>query len=294
MRSGGRRRTGVITSLFAFVPLVDVVAFRGPFIFSRPSLQAVSLQAGLVSNESGDWINHGLLLSSFTDGLKPNPEAIDFLMRGLVASLGREFQAAAETKVTESALQSPCCGPDLDAIMRMESVDVTLAKLEQGQMSWREVLKAFVESSIDDKPLALRLLYIPTAMYALRQDSNNTPGKQRQRARADGKKRRNEIVELLSSQLGQHVVIQAVSLDLDDGSVKQPEGSDNPSVFPKVRIDCRYWSPSIGSIIDSYVLMCFFLEWQRGVAELEAKYDLRTGRKHILVVSLYRERKLGR
>ena len=34
-------------------------------------------------------------------------------------------------------------------------------------------------------------------MYALRPDSDNTPGKQRQRARADGKKRRTAIINQL-------------------------------------------------------------------------------------------------
>jgi len=51
-------------------------------------------------------------------------------------------------------------------------------------------------------PLELRLVYIPTAMYALRCDSTNTPGKQRQRARADGKKRRNELVSMVEKLMG--------------------------------------------------------------------------------------------
>mmetsp|Transcript_4418 Transcript_4418/g.12247 ORF Transcript_4418/g.12247 Transcript_4418/m.12247 type:complete len:246 (-) Transcript_4418:342-1079(-) len=76
----------------------------------------------------------------------------------------------------------------------------------------------------------IRLAYIPTAMYALRPDSNNTPGKQRQRARADAKKRRNNIVALLQQIInknddddddGEEWDIQAVTIDLDDDSVKQ-------------------------------------------------------------------------
>ena len=43
----------------------------------------------------------------------------------------------------------------------------------------------------------IRILYIPTAMYALQTDSSSTPGKQRQRARADGKKRRDLIIQYI-------------------------------------------------------------------------------------------------
>ena len=45
----------------------------------------------------------------------------------------------------------------------------------------------------------LRILYIPTAMYALQPKSTNTPGKQRQRARADGKQRRDHIIEYIQN-----------------------------------------------------------------------------------------------
>ena len=50
-------------------------------------------------------------------------------------------------------------------------------------------------------PLDIRILYVPTAMYALRPDSKSTPGKQRGRNRADGKKRRTEIIRLLAGEL---------------------------------------------------------------------------------------------
>jgi peptidase E len=85
--------------------------------------------------------------------------------------------------------------------------------------------------------LPLRLLYIPTAMYALRKDSLNTPGKQRQRARADAKSRRDTIVQYLQN-LFVHdphnattnsppitIDVSALTLDLEDGSLKHPFGS---------------------------------------------------------------------
>jgi hypothetical protein len=96
-------------------------------------------------------------------------------------------------------------------------------------------------SSGQQMSLPLRLVYVPTAMYALRKDSASTPGKQRQRARADAKKRRDEICRLVSdlfsanesngdvSRCGENaggdlhpwkVSVAAVTLDWDDGSLK--------------------------------------------------------------------------
>jgi hypothetical protein len=58
-------------------------------------------------------------------------------------------------------------------------------------------------------------------------ESKNTPGKQRQRARADGKKRRDKIVTFLEQNvLAGTVEVSVVTLDLDDGSVKQPQGPE--------------------------------------------------------------------
>jgi hypothetical protein len=183
-------------------------------------------------DDGGLSLNHGLLLSSFSDGLKPNPQAQDFLMRGLVKALLIERQSTAESQVETSVLQSPCCGPNVNALDAMEKADSALKSLQEQPANWREIVESLVVD--EHNPLELRFLYIPTAMYALRADSENTPGKQRQRARADGKTRRNDIVNLLEEKLGKKVSLLAVSLDFDDASVKQPEGSDDPSRFPKV------------------------------------------------------------
>ena len=183
--------------------------------------------------ESSSWLGEALLVSSFSDGIKPNQDVHDVLMCGLVKQLWKERQELAENEVAESVLQSPCCGPDLDSLTNMEAADAAIAGLDKEQQPWEELLDS-LKSDVDSQHVELRFLYIPTAMYALRSDSNNTPGKQRQRARADGKKRRNEIVKLLSEKLGDDVSVLAVTLDLDDASVKQPEGSDDPSRFPTV------------------------------------------------------------
>lgn len=194
-----------------------------------------SLTSGNLNDGGDRWLSHALLISSFSDGLKPNPEAQDFLMRGLVTGLWKERQGNAENEVAESSLQSPCCGPDLSALKKMEDADAALAGLRENQQSWESLLDNLIEDEKSDE-FELRFVYIPTAMYALRSDSNNTPGKQRQRARADGKKRRNEIVQMLSEKLGDEVSVLAVTMDLDDASVKQPEGSDDLSRFPAVCI----------------------------------------------------------
>lgn len=192
------------------------------------------------------WIDHGLLLSSFSDGLVPNCAAMDFLLRGLVKGLWREYLRQVEADVKESVLQSPCCGPDLKVLSNMESADKVLGGLADGRLDWRHMLQCLSDKK--NAPIELRFLYIPTAMYALRKDSTASPGKQRQRARADGKKRRTEIVNLIATELSEHVDVDVnvltVTLDLDDGSVKQPEGSDNPSKFPETGVVAiKDWAP---------------------------------------------------
>jgi hypothetical protein len=172
------------------------------------------------------WANWALLISSFAEGLLPNRQAKRFLRKGLVRSLLVEDQRVAEGAVKNSAEHSPCCGPDLDLVDLLSEVDSALEEQEREAHPNPAVL-------LEGNPHVLRVVYIPTAMYALRPQSTNSPGVQRQRARADGKKRRNQIVELLQGLMGSNVVVQVVTLDLDDGSVKQPEGSADPSVFPK-------------------------------------------------------------
>jgi hypothetical protein len=180
------------------------------------------------SSSSGDseksWANWALLISSFAEGLVPNRQAKNFLRKGLIRALLVEDQMAIEGAVKTSAMHSPCCGPDLDLVDLLSEVDSALE--EYGSHPNPTAL-------LGEKQRVLRFVFIPTAMYALRQESENTPGSQRQRSRADGKKRRNEIVKLLQGLMGDSVRIEAVTLDLDDGSVKQPEGSSDPSVFPK-------------------------------------------------------------
>jgi hypothetical protein len=195
---------------------------------------------------SSSWMAEGLLISSFSDGVVPNQRAQKYLLRGIVRSMLKQEQKLAENSLQESVRASPCNGPNMEAIQRLEGID-----------------KALEELSDTDDPVQIlerlqpaippfRFVYVPTAMHALRPDSNSTPGRQRQRARADGKARRSEIVELLQKLLGDDGCIATVTLDFDDGSIKQPEATSNKNrfgdsvVFPKTGKDVfRDWQPHL-------------------------------------------------
>ena len=105
--------------------------------------------------------------------------------------------------------------------------------------AWTNEALQNIISSTNDHDMNVRVLYIPTAMYALNPQSSNTAGKQRQRARADGKKRRTQLLNLLDELLSlnnsnsSQFNLLATTLDLDDGSLKQPVGSEDALLFPQ-------------------------------------------------------------
>jgi hypothetical protein len=68
------------------------------------------------------------LISSFSDGLKPNQTAKDYLGRQLVRSLLQEQQSVAEQRVKQSLEASPCYCPDVLAIDDMKQIDQELEK----------------------------------------------------------------------------------------------------------------------------------------------------------------------
>lgn len=96
---------------------------------------------------------------------------------------------------------------------------------------------------------ALRFIYIPTARYALKSNSTDTPGKQRRHAEAEAKERRLQIVSTLTSIFSQQedeISIHSVTLDLDDGSINHQDGSKHPNAFPKTGKEAlREWSPHL-------------------------------------------------
>lgn len=205
---------------------------------------AESNQIALKQSASSSWMRHGLLISSFSDGVAPNPQVHDCLRRGLVRTMLLQTVAQAEEQVESSVKFSPCAGPDVTAVDRMLDLDTAIKEVDNhpGPLS-------LLLANNCDTSNSLRVLYIPTAMYALRPDSENTPGKQRQRARADGKKRRDELVRLLQNDvLHDRIPVEIVTLDFDDGSIKQPESTskEGETTYPKDGKEAFHdWDPHL-------------------------------------------------
>mmetsp|Transcript_19682 Transcript_19682/g.47533 ORF Transcript_19682/g.47533 Transcript_19682/m.47533 type:complete len:466 (+) Transcript_19682:101-1498(+) len=209
------------------------------------------------NNNNRRWLDQGLLLSSFTDGLKNNEQTQDWMLNAVVNALWMEEQVITQQQLRSSVVVSPCNGPDPNLLTQLENVDNAVSGRDDSSSSsssWKSSWKMLCEIkqnrilstlSTDESPpeVEIRVVFIPTASYALRSDSTATPGKQRQRARADGKKRRNEMVQLLQqgfenadnnldSNQRPNISVRAVTLDLDDGSIKQPEASSSSSSAP--------------------------------------------------------------
>jgi len=225
------------------------------------STSEATVSATASTTSPSTWVKHGIFISSFTDGILTSPDAQSFLKYSVACSLLREKVRAAEAHLRESVMASPCNGPNMEAFTTLEAYDQmsgnhndndnqadTNSKNKYSEASANQLLQELAtqqstttHNNKDSSFFVVRLLYIPTAMYALNPSSANTPGKQRQRARADGKKRRTVVAQQLQDLLQPHlsdVKVLAITLDLEDGSLKQAVGSDHPSDFPKVRPSC--------------------------------------------------------
>lgn len=232
------------------------VQLRASFSRARGRQQLRLAESNDVSSTAG-WATHALLFSSWTDGVAANKDAQLLLKYSLLTKMLREKLNNHEEEVKSSVEFSPCNGPDISALNNLEIADVLLDQgnsiLESNSIindsfsTWSKgVLKWLLRTN---KSVELKFLYIPTAMYALSPSSSNTPGKQRQRARADGKKRRDQVMKLLNEMFTENddettkLNICAITLDLDDGSLKQPAGFLNQDSVPKVRsVGCIYYA----------------------------------------------------
>jgi len=197
------------------------------------------------SNETqAKWAKYALFISSFGEGVENSPDAQEFLKSRIIYSMVAKHIKSKETSLKESVIASPCNGPDIDKMIELEEADKEFQKETSDANEMLAKLKAEYEIQ-KSSALDLRVLYIPTAMYALRADSANSPGKQRQRARADGKKRRTIVLKTLE-QLFDQVNVLGVTLDLDDGSIKQPTGSDDLNKFPSDGLEAfQSWDPHL-------------------------------------------------
>ena len=196
-----------------------------------------------MTNNSNRSMAFGLLISSFTDGILGSKDAQDFLKYSLVSTLTKHALSQVQANLANSVKASPCAGPNIDYLNQFEEGHALLEATNDVPRSEKTVdmLEYLVSLSSSSSSIPqIRILYIPTAMYALRKDSDRSPGKQRQRARADGKKRRTQVVNFVkelfrpSEKAGDGGDVLAVTLDLLDGSIKQTEGSDDKNLFPKV------------------------------------------------------------
>jgi len=196
-------------------------------------------------------VNRALLISSYTDGVLPNEMAHNFIRNSLLLKFTSDKLEELEEKIESSARLAPCCGPNARLITDMEELDEEVQQLKDlTHQESSEIPDQIIEKNGD---LVLRLIYIPTALYALRPDSSNTPGKQRQRARYDAKQRRigleSFLIDLFDSEDDDITVnVVAVTLDLDDGSIKQASCSKEGSKcdFPEDGKEALIsWSPDM-------------------------------------------------
>ncbi len=265
-----RNPTKHLVVAFSIFPKARVLAFTSPSVHTRAlsvrihrnnhlkrqqrfstSISSVA-DGDAVSTPTSSYIqvHRALLISSFTDGVQKSKKAQEFLRSSLLSCMMQQEVLRLEQTVAQSALSSPCNGPDPVALQALEVADQQLSLLDKSTNSSPMLTMDKYNNILTDSGGILRFVYIPTALYALRSDSTNTPGKQRQRARADGKQRRSEIVATLSEILfvqedqENQIRIHSVTLDLDDGSIKHPEGSKQPNDFPKTGKEAlRNWNP---------------------------------------------------
>ena len=205
---------------------------------------------------SSRWATNALLFSSWNDGIVPSLAAKKFMKYAICAKLLQDHIAKKEDNIEESAKYSPCNGPSVDALNNLEIADRLNKSGKQFSFDnfvdtdtidlWTKETLQYITS--ESEQITVKLLYIPTAMYALNPQSSNTPGKQRQRARSDGKKRRTQVLKLLETMLSDEIStklsIQTITLDLDDDSLKQPEGPDTAPFPQDGREALSSWNPT--------------------------------------------------
>ncbi|OEU07847.1 hypothetical protein FRACYDRAFT_174392 [Fragilariopsis cylindrus CCMP1102] len=152
-------------------------------------------------------------------------------MNALVETLIKEEQQNTQLALEKSNIFSPCNGPDPTILDQLENID----------LSWRKKLELLCQIKTS-KLIDLRILYVPTAMYALRSDSTSTLGKQRGRNRADGKKRRTDMI-LKQPEL----VTVGDTSNSDDGGGGGVLTTDNGvDDFPKSGKEAiREWNPHL-------------------------------------------------
>lgn len=231
---------------------------RHPPILHQTSKHASAAPSDVVeiSSSISLWATNALLFSSWTDGIVPNLAAKSFLRYSIVKKLLQDHITKNEDSLETSVKFSPCNGPNVDALNNLDIADKLSERGKQFTFerfdkeathevdSWAKETLQYIAS--DGGKVTIKLLYVPTALYAWNPNSANTIGKQRQRARADGKKRRTLVLSLLETLLSDEcpneVSVQTITLDLDDDSLKQPVGDDMPQ---DGKAALSLWNPTV-------------------------------------------------
>ena len=213
-------------------PRNNLFTFQQRFSTSISSVADFDVLSTSSTSSSYIQAHRALLISSFTDGVQKSRKAQEFLRSSLLSCMVQQEVLRLEQAVARQAL---------------EVADQQLSILKKTTDSSTILTMDDNVNNHADRGCALRFIYIPTARYALKSNSTDTPGKQRLRAEAEARERRLQIVTTLTSIFSQQeneIRIHSVTLDLDDGSIKHPEGSKHPNDFPKTgKQALRNWNP---------------------------------------------------
>lgn len=185
---------------------------------------------------SSKMMNYGLLMSSFSDGVLPSSEAERALRYGFARAILAQERIGIEEEVRRSAVQSPCCGPSIPALDKLQEIDDMISLLEASKDNVTKIMLPL-------RTREFRMVYIPTAMYARRPESQSSPGKQRQRAKADARKRRTRVASFVSDLMD--LEVQAVTIDLNDGSAVHQFDEDTENTPRSGKEWLTKWNPHL-------------------------------------------------
>ncbi len=92
--------------------------------------ESFNVQQQQQQQEKQPWLDKALLLSSFSDGLKSQPAAQEWLCDALVERLWKDEQQSVFAALQNSNLASPCNGPDPTIWQQLEEIDQAIAFYE--------------------------------------------------------------------------------------------------------------------------------------------------------------------
>ena len=95
-------------------------------LYSTPSSQVQQVaNAEATSSTNTNYMNYGILVSSFTDGMA-SPSTQQFFKYSLASLLTMDAVQQTQRDIEETTKFSPCQGPDIDLLNRLEWGDALL------------------------------------------------------------------------------------------------------------------------------------------------------------------------